>query len=122
MTDTELSTVTVSLNSEEDIENAIISVAGQTCKNREYTIIDGGPQDTTVDIIRKHYERLSYWMSEPDNGRSDAFNSCLRISELIIVNFSALTCAIRTKPPLGFFAETPPARQHALQRYTSSLT
>jgi glycosyltransferase involved in cell wall biosynthesis len=74
MTDIKFSIVTISLNSEEDIENAIVSVAGQTYKNREHIIIDGGSQDSTVDIIRKYIEHLSYWVSEPDNGIADAFN------------------------------------------------
>ena len=68
------SIVTVSLNSEEDIENAIVSVAGQTYENREHIIIDGGSQDSTVEIIRKYSEHLSYWVSEPDKGIADALN------------------------------------------------
>lgn len=74
MTDIKFSIVTVSLNSEDDIENAIVSVAGQTYKNREHIIIDGGSQDSTVEIIQKYSEHLSYWVSEPDNGIADALN------------------------------------------------
>ncbi len=74
MTDIKFSIVTISLNSEEDIEDAIVSVAGQTYENREHIIIDGGSQDSTVEIIRKYSEHLSYWVSEPDNGISDALN------------------------------------------------
>lgn len=74
MTDIKFSIVTISLNSEEDIETTIVSVAEQTYKNREHIIIDGGSQDSTVEIIRKHDEHLSYWTSEPDNGIADAMN------------------------------------------------
>lgn len=74
MSDTKFSIVTISLNSEDDIEKAIVSVARQTYKNKEHIIIDGGSQDATVDIIRKYDEHLSYWVSEPDNGIADAFN------------------------------------------------
>ena len=70
MTDVKFSIVTVSLNSEEDIENCIVSVAEQTYKNKEHIIIDGGSQDSTVEIIRKYSEHLSYWVSEPDKGVS----------------------------------------------------
>ena len=52
MTDINFSIVTISLNSEEDIETAIVSVANQTYKNKEHIIIDGGSQDSTVDIIK----------------------------------------------------------------------
>jgi len=74
MTDINFSIVTISLNSEEDIETAIVSVANQTYKNKEHIIIDGGSQDSTVDIIKKYKEHLTYWVSEPDNGIADAFN------------------------------------------------
>jgi len=74
MTDIKFSIVTITLNSEEDIETAIVSVAEQTYKNREHIIIDGGSQDSTVEIIRKYGEHLSYWVSEPDNGIADALN------------------------------------------------
>jgi len=74
MNDIKFSIVSISLNSEEDIENAIVSVADQTYKSKEHIIIDGGSQDSTVDIIRKYSTHLSYWVSEPDNGIADAFN------------------------------------------------
>jgi glycosyltransferase involved in cell wall biosynthesis len=74
MKDIKFSVVTISLNSEEDIESAIVSIANQTYKNKEHIIIDGGSQDSTVDIIEKYSEHLSYWVSEPDNGIADAFN------------------------------------------------
>lgn len=74
MTDIKFSIVTISLNSEEDIETSIVSVAEQTYKNREHIIIDGGSQDSTVAIIRKYEEHLSHWVSEPDNGIADAMN------------------------------------------------
>lgn len=74
MTDIKYSIVTISLNSEEDIENCIVSVAEQTYKNKEHIIIDGGSQDSTVEIIRKYNEHLSYWVSEPDKGIAAAMN------------------------------------------------
>lgn len=74
MDDIKYSIVTISLNAEEDIENCIVSVAEQTYKNKEHIIIDGGSQDSTVEIIRKYNEHLSYWVSEPDKGIADAMN------------------------------------------------
>jgi glycosyltransferase involved in cell wall biosynthesis len=77
MSNIKFSIVTISLNSEEDIENTIVSVADQTYKNKEHIIIDGGSQDSTVDIIKKHNDHLSYWVSEPDSGIADAFNKAI---------------------------------------------
>ena len=74
LSDIKLSIITISLNSEEDIEKAILSVADQTYQNKEHILIDGGSQDSTVDIIKKYNDHLSYWVSEPDSGIADAFN------------------------------------------------
>lgn len=38
----------------------------------EYVVIDGGSDDGSVQIIRRHEEALSHWVSEPDGGQTDA--------------------------------------------------
>ncbi|MEI7689100.1 MAG: glycosyltransferase family 2 protein [Candidatus Nomurabacteria bacterium] len=68
------SIITVSYNSAKTIEKTILSVLNQTYKNIEYIIIDGGSTDGTIDIIKKYQDKISYWVSEKDNGISDAFN------------------------------------------------
>jgi glycosyltransferase involved in cell wall biosynthesis len=70
----EVSIVTVSFNVVNTIENTILSVINQTYPNIEYIIIDGGSTDGTVDIIKKYDDKISYWISEPDNGIYDAMN------------------------------------------------
>jgi len=69
-----VSIITVCLNSEKYLEQAIQSVLGQTYDNIEYIIIDGGSTDKTLDIIRKYEEYIEYWASEPDKGLYDAMN------------------------------------------------
>ncbi len=68
------SIITVSLNSEDYIEDTLESVAVQTYKNKEHIVIDGGSIDSTVEIINKYKENLEYWITEPDAGIADAMN------------------------------------------------
>jgi glycosyltransferase involved in cell wall biosynthesis len=69
-----ISIVTVVLNDVDHIEKTILSVIHQPNIDLEYIIIDGGSTDGTVEIIRRYEKHLSYWLSEPDEGVSDAFN------------------------------------------------
>lgn len=69
-----VSVITVVYNGESSLEQTILSVIGQTYKNIEYIIVDGGSTDNTLEIIKKYEDKIAYWRSEPDNGISDAFN------------------------------------------------
>jgi glycosyltransferase involved in cell wall biosynthesis len=75
-----ISIITVSFNSVKTIEKTILSVLNQTYNNIEYIIIDGGSTDGTVDIIKKYSDKIKYWISEKDNGISDAFNKGIMAS------------------------------------------
>ncbi|HEY9301008.1 MAG TPA: glycosyltransferase family 2 protein [Phormidium sp.] len=69
-----ISIVTPSYNYGQFIEETIRSVLLQGYPNLEYIIIDGGSTDNTVEIIQKYANYLSYWISEPDQGQTDAIN------------------------------------------------
>ncbi len=73
-TNGKLSVITVSYNAAATIEQAILSVVGQTYPHIEYIIIDGESTDGTVDIILKYEDQIAYWVSEPDQGIYDAMN------------------------------------------------
>lgn len=80
MTDNSISIITCSFNSIQHIEQTITSVIGQTFKDKEYIIIDGGSCDGTIDIIKKYDNEISHWISEPDNGISDAMNKGVQLA------------------------------------------
>ena len=69
-----ISIVTPTLNQDKYIEQTILSVLEQKYPNLEYIIIDGGSTDETIKIIKKYQQHLSYWISETDNGQTDAIN------------------------------------------------
>lgn len=73
-----ITVVTVSFNAKEGIERTILSVINQTYTNVEYIIIDGGSTDGTVDVVKKHEPRISYWVSESDKGIYDAMNKGIK--------------------------------------------
>ena len=72
--------ITVSYNCVDTIEKTILSIINQTYSNIEYIIIDGASTDGTVDIIKKYQDRITYWVSEPDNGIYDAWNKGIKAS------------------------------------------
>ena len=72
-----ISIVTPSYNQGQYIEETILSIINQNYPNLEYTIIDGGSTDNTVEIIKKYEQYITYWVSEPDQGQSHAINKGL---------------------------------------------
>lgn len=67
-----VSIITPSFNQGKFIEETIISVLKQDYPNIEYIVIDGGSCDQTVDIIKKYEKKISYWISETDEGQTAA--------------------------------------------------
>jgi glycosyltransferase involved in cell wall biosynthesis len=78
MTWPKISIVTPSFNQAAFIEETIESVLGQDYPNLEYIVMDGGSTDGTVEILRKHEKRFSYWQSQPDAGQADAITQGFR--------------------------------------------
>lgn len=81
-----VSIVTPSYNQGRFIEDTIASVANQDYPNVEHIIQDGGSDDGTVQVLEAWEHRAGLdWVSEPDEGQSDAINKGFEKAEGEIV-------------------------------------
>lgn len=80
MKNNRISIVIPSYNQGKYIESTILSILNQNYNNIEIIIIDGGSTDETVSIIKKYEKHIFYWVSEKDNGQSDAIRKGFEIA------------------------------------------
>jgi len=69
--------VTPSFNQGRFLRATIDSVLAQDYPNIEYLVIDGGSSDDTLEILSSYGDRL-HWVSEKDEGQSQAINKGFR--------------------------------------------
>lgn len=75
------------LNQVKYLEEAIVSVLEQDYTPKELILIDGGSVDGTLDIIKKYQSEITYWISEADQGQSDAIRKGMEKARGEIVNW-----------------------------------
>ena len=73
-----ISIITINYNNADGLRRTIASVVAQTYLEKEYIIIDGYSTDGSQDEIKKHEEKIAYWISEPDSGIYNAMNKGIR--------------------------------------------
>lgn len=79
-----VSIITPSYNQAKFVRKTIESVLSQDYENIEYIVIDGGSTDGTLDILKEYENKLVY-ISEKDDGQSDAINKGFRMAQGEIV-------------------------------------
>lgn len=76
-----LSIITINLNNIGGLKKTIESVIEQLYTDFEYLIIDGGSTDGSQDLIRSNANKISFWISELDNGIYHAMNKGIRAAK-----------------------------------------
>lgn len=74
------SIITVVYNGADTLEETIKSVVSQSFSDYEYLVIDGGSTDGTLDILKNNDDKITRWLSEPDDGIYDAMNKAVRLA------------------------------------------
>jgi glycosyltransferase involved in cell wall biosynthesis len=73
-----LSIITINKDNSAGLEKTIQTVVEQTFDDFEYIVIDGASSDGSVEIIKKHADKITFWVSEPDAGIYNAMNKGIK--------------------------------------------
>ena len=82
-----VSVITAVFNAAGTVEETLLSVAQQTHPDVEHIVVDGASSDATVEIIARHRDKLTRFVSEPDHGIYDAMNKGLALASGEVVGF-----------------------------------
>lgn len=82
----DISIVTPSFNQGRFVERTLKSVLSQNVPTLEYIVMDGGSTDETVSILKK-YDAELVWVSEKDQGPSDAINRGIQRTSAPIIGW-----------------------------------
>jgi glycosyltransferase involved in cell wall biosynthesis len=97
-----ISIITVCYQAGHLLRKTIDSVLEQTYKSIEYIIIDGASKDSTVELVNSYRNRISCFISEPDNGLYEAMNKGIQLATGDIVLFLNAGDYLITKDAIQF--------------------
>ncbi len=69
-----VSVITVCLNARDTIEEALVSIHGQTYANKEHIVVDGASTDGTLDVVERYRAGIATVISGKDPGLYYAMN------------------------------------------------
>lgn len=102
--------VTPSYNQGEFLEETIKSVLAQDYPALDYIIVDGGSSDGSVEIIKKYQAKLHAWVSEQDQGQTDAINKGFSMSRgeiMAWINSDDLYSPYAVREAVAYLQENP---------------
>jgi glycosyltransferase involved in cell wall biosynthesis len=79
--------ITINYNNKDGLRQTIKSVIEQSFKGFEFIIIDGGSTDGSLDVLKEYNKKITYWISEPDNGVYNAMNKGIAKAHGDYINF-----------------------------------
>lgn len=72
-----LSIIIATWNAARTFERCLDSIISQEFTDWELLVVDGASADGTVELIRKHEPKITWWQSQKDGGIYDAWNQAL---------------------------------------------
>lgn len=84
-----ISIITINYNNREGLERTFDSVFSQNYTNFEYIVIDGASNDGSKELIDQFSDKITFWVSEPDEGIYNAMNKGIRAAKgeyLLFIN------------------------------------
>lgn len=75
-----ISVVIPNFNTGEYLRKAIDSVLSQNWIDKEVIVMDGGSNDTSLEILKSYGDKI-IWFSEKDKGQYDAINKGLKVAK-----------------------------------------
>jgi len=116
-----VSIVTPSFNQGRFVEETIRSIKQQDYPNIEHIVVDGESTDGTLEILEQYEDDYNLrWISEPDNGQTDAINKGFGMAEGEIIGWLNSDDVYLTKDAISSVVEVFSAAQDTSVVYGDS--